>query len=222
MKKFLLIAGVGSVIVVALAGIGGYLYWRSFRDTPQYSLALMIDAAKRGDDVAVDRLVDTDAVVEDFVPQVTDKAAELYGRGLPPDVVTRLATVATPFLPAIKDQARAQLPNFIRRETARFNSIPFAAMVLGADRYLDISINGETATVRSKLPEHGFEAMMRRSGERWQIVGVRDEKLATEIARVIGQQLIAAAKDGDIKQAARDLGVENIDELLKQVEELIR
>ncbi len=222
MKKFLLIAGAVSVVVATLAGIGGYLYWRSFRDTPQYSLALMIDAAKRGDDAAVEGLVDTDAVVDDFVPQVTDKAGELYGRGLPPAVVARLTDVAMPFMPAIKDQARTQLPDFIRRETARFNDVPFAAMVLGADRYLDITIDGEMARVRSKLPEHGFEATMRRSGERWQIVGVRDEKLATDIARVIGQQLIAAAKDGDIKQAARELGVDNIDELLRQVEELIR
>ncbi|CAN5695521.1 hypothetical protein BH24ACI3_BH24ACI3_16820 [soil metagenome] len=222
MKKILLIAGVVSAVVLTIAGIGGFLYWRSFRDTPQYSLALMVHAAERGDDAAVDQLVDTDAVVEDFVPQVTDKATELYGRGLPPNVVVRLENIATSFMPAIKDQAKAQLPNIIRRETARFNDIPFAAMVVGADRYLDIAIEDDTALIRSKLPEHGFEAVMRRSGDQWQIVGVRDEKLAADIARVIGQQLIAAAKNGDIKQAGRDLGVENIDELLKQVQEMIR
>lgn len=210
------------MIAAVLAGLGGYLYWRSFRPTPQYSLALIVDAAKRGDDATVESLIDTDAVVEDFVPQVTDKAAELYGRGLPPAIVSRLEAIAMPFMPAIKEQARAQLPNFIRRETSRFNDIPFAAMVVGADRYLSIAVEGDIATVRSKLPEHGFEATMRRNGERWQIVGVRDEKLATEIARVMGQQLIGAAKNGDAEQAARDLGVENIEELLKQAQELFK
>src|SRR5689334_8666797 len=77
-----MVAGIlGAVIAVGL--IGGYLYWRSFYGTPQYSLALLIDAAKRDDKVAVDDLVDIDAVVDDFLPQITTKAVELYGRGIP-------------------------------------------------------------------------------------------------------------------------------------------
>ena len=35
-------------------------------------------------------LVDIDAVVDDFLPQITGKAIELYGRNLPPDTFQRV------------------------------------------------------------------------------------------------------------------------------------
>ena len=202
--------------------IGGYLYYRSLRDTPQYSLALLVDAAKNNDQAGVDSLVDVDAVVDDFLPQITGKAAELYGRGLPPAVINKLATIAVPVLPAVKDRARAELPRLIRDRVERLPNVPFFAMVLGADRYMDITVDGDTAIVKSKLPDHPLEMKMRRNGDRWQIVGVKDEKLATDIARTIGQQIIALAMGGINKKTADSLGVGNLADLLRQAEELVK
>jgi hypothetical protein len=207
--------------VVVVAGVGGYLYWRSFRDTPQYSLALLVDAARRNDQQTVDRLVDTNTVVDDFLPQVTAKAVELYGRGQPPEVINRVAQIAQPLLPAVKDRARIELPRLIRAKTERMSGIPFAAMVMGADRYLDIRQTGDTATVKSKLPEHSFEVTMKRSGAEWKITGVRDEPLATNIARGIGQEIIAVAKAGPKGQKGGQ-GLGNVGELLRQAEEIFR
>lgn len=215
------------VIVGALVGLlviaffGGYLYWRSFYETPQYSLALLVDAAKRDDKDAITGLIDIDAVVDDFVPQITGKAVELYGRGIPQSIVERLTRVANPLLPGIKERARAELPRVIRERTEQFGNVPFAAMVLGADRYLDIKVVGDNATVKSKLPEHSFEVKMKRHGPRWQIVGVKDDKLATEIARKVGQEMIAIATQGIIN-AGEQLGVGNIADMLKQAEELVK
>ena len=76
-----------SVVVVLVlgfvGGIAGWLYWKSFEDTPQYSLALLFDAARRDDNAAVAELVDADAVVDSFVPQVTEKAVELMAAAPP-------------------------------------------------------------------------------------------------------------------------------------------
>ncbi len=80
-------------LLVLGAILGGYIYWRSFADTPQYSLALLVDAARRDDQAKVDEIVAVDAIVDDFVPQITDKAVELYGRGLPPQTIARVAKV---------------------------------------------------------------------------------------------------------------------------------
>src|SRR5687768_14192400 len=80
-KRPFVIVGL-TVLAVVLAGvIGGLVYYRGLRQTPQYSLALLIDAAKRDDKADINSLIDTDAVVDDFVPQITGKAIELYGRG---------------------------------------------------------------------------------------------------------------------------------------------
>src|SRR6185369_10505220 len=145
---------------------------------------------------AVGQLVDIDAVVDDFIPQITDKAVELYGRGQPPTVIAKVAQIAQPLLPAVKDRARAELPKAIRSRTEQFGYVPFFAMVLGAERYLDIQVQGDQAFVKSKLPDRKLELKMRRDGDRWRIIGVRDEQLATNIAQTIGQQIMVLATKG--------------------------
>ncbi len=213
----------GVLLALVVVGcIGGYLYWRSFADTPQYSLALLVDAARRNDQAQVDQIVEVDSIVDEFMPQITGKAVELYGRGLTPQTLARVARVVTPVMPALKERARAQLPNLIRKKTERFESVPFAAMVLGADRYLDIRPSGDTAIIRSKLPEHSFEVRMQRNGSGWKVVGVRDDALATEIARKVGQEIIAVASNGGADTAGDRLGIKNLNTILQQAEEIFR
>lgn len=220
-RLFAVIAAIVFALLL-IAGVGGFAYYQSLKSTPQYSLALLVDAAKRDDKQAIDEFVDINAVVDDFVPQITEKAIELYGRGVPQSVLAKVAKLAAPILPALKERARAELPRVIRDRSERFGSVPFFVMVVGADRYLDIVISGDTAFVKSKLPEHKFEVRMRRRGERWQVVGVKEEQLATEIARAIGQQIIEIATKGLTRDTADSLGVGNIADLLRQAEQLIR
>jgi hypothetical protein len=207
-------------VIVAVAGIGGYFYWQSLKSTPQYSLALLIDAARNDDQAAINGLIDSDAAVDDFVPQVTSKAIELYGRGLPPQILVRIERLAAPLMPAVKDRAREELRRLIREKTAKFENVPFAAMVLGAERYLEIDANGKDATVKSKLPEHSFEVRMTKSGDRWKIVGVRDEKLATAIAQKIGQEIIAIANNGG--NGARSASFKDFQDIFKKAQDIFR
>lgn len=220
-KRPFAIAGFVLLGLVLVAGVAALLYYQSLRSTPQYSLALLVDAAKRDDKAEIAKLVDIDGVVDDFVPQITNKAVELYGRGQPPEVLKKVARLALPLLPAVKERARAELPRVIRDRTARFGYVPFFAMVMGAEKYLDIAVNGDIAIVKSKIPEHPLEMKMKLNGDRWQIVGVRDEQLATAIARKIGQEIMAVAVGGG-KKAADEFGIGNLSQLLKQAEDLVK
>lgn len=215
-------AGALFVFIVAASSIGGYFYWQSLKKTPQYSLALLIDAARDNNQPVIDELIDTDAAVDDFLPQVTSKAIELYGRNLPPQTLARVEKIAQPVLPAIKDRSREELPRLIREKTAKFDNIPFAAMAIGAERYLNISFQNDDALVTSKLREHAFEVKMRKNGDKWKIVGVRDDQLATNIAQKIGQEIIAIASRGGAGSPSKRLGVDNIGDLLKQAQEIFK
>lgn len=221
LKKAALIAAGSLAAITLVGGIVSYFYWQSLKATPQYSLALIVDAAKRDDQATVNRLVDIDAVVDDFVPQITEKAVELYGRGLPPTIIQQVARVAAPVMPAVKDRAREELPTAIKQKTAEFGWVPFEAMVLGAGEYLDVAIDGDNATVKSLVPEQEFEVRMRRTGESWKIVAVKDDKLATTIAQRVGQEIIAIATNGPDSGRSR-LGVQNINELLNEAEKIFR
>lgn len=221
-KKPFILTGLIVFSVAAAIGIGGLLYYRSFKGTPQYSLALIIDAAKRDDEAAVASLIDIDRIVEDFVPQITAKAIDMYGRGQPPSVLSKIQNIAKPLMPAVKDRARSELPRVIRERTEQFGYVPFSAMVIGADRYLDIRVSGDTATVVSKLPDHPLQIRMQRSGDLWRIAAVTDESLATDVARKIGQEIISIATDGRVETAKKYGGVGNLADLLRQAEELVR
>jgi hypothetical protein len=212
-------------VLMTLVGAGfisGYLYWRSFKTTPQYALASLVDAARHDDKDRMDEFISVDNIVDDFMPQITGKAVEIYGRGLPPQTIARVEQVATPVMPALKERARERLPALIRKKAERFESVPFAAMVIGADRYLDIRSSGDIAVVRSKLPQHSFEVRMQRNGESWKIVSIRDEDLATDIAQRVGQEIIAVATNGGSDEAGDRLGIRNLNTILQQAEKIFR
>lgn len=216
------IAGALLILFLIVGAVGGYFYWQSLKKTPQYSLALLVDAARRGDQKAIDELVNTDAVVDDFMPQITDKAVELYGRGLAPATIQKMAQAAAPLAPAIKQRARGEVPNLIREKTKSFESIPFWAIAVGAQKYLDITQESERAFVKSKIQERPLEVVMKRNGDRWQIVAVKDEVLARRIAEKIGQDLIVGAKNGTVKKTGEQLGVSNLEEVLKKADAIFK
>ena len=126
-----------------------------------------------------------------------------------------------PILPAVKDRARAELPRVVRDRTEKFGNVPFFAMVIGAGYYLDIKVDGDTAVVTSKIENRPFDVKMKKNGDRWQIVGLKDDKLATEIAKKVGQEMIAVAMGG-VTKAGKNLGVGNLADLLKQAEDLVK
>lgn len=220
--KLLGILGIVVALILLVGLISGYFYWQNLKKTPQYSLALLIDAARREDQKAIDEFVDTDAIVDDFMPQITGKAIELYGRNLPPSTIQKVAQVATPFLPAIKQRARAEVPNLIREKTEKFANIPFWAIAVGAEKYLDISQEKNKAFVKSKLQERPLELVLNRNENRWQVVGVKDEELAGQIAEKIGQDLITVAKKGGVKKAGEQFGVSNLEDVLKSAEDIFK
>lgn len=214
MKKALGIIGIALGFILIACAIGGYFYWQNLKSSPQYSLALLVDAARRNDQKTLDELIDTDAIVEDFMPQVTDKAVELYGRGLPPATIQKISQMIVPLMPTIKQRARAEVPGFIREKTQPFESYPFWALAIGAPRYIEIVPDGDKAYIKSKIPQRPLELTMKRKGEIWQVVAVRDEVLARKVAEKIGQDLIAAAKKSGVKTVSDQIDVQSLKDAL--------
>jgi hypothetical protein len=208
------------VAFLLIGGIGGYFYWQHYKTTPAYSLALVVEAARKDDKAALGRLVDTDKIVDAFVPQITDKAVELYGRGMPPELIQKLARVAAPALPAVKERARAELPGMIREKTKAAENVPFFLVALGASQALEIKEENGSAWVKSTMPDRPLEIKMQKNGDVWQIVEVKDEALARKIAEQIGQQIISAAGNGTRTDTMPS--IPNLNELLKRAEEAFK
>ena len=190
-KKILL--GVFLVFIMAAGAlaVGGYFYWQNYKQRPAYSLALTVNAAQRNDKAEFERLVDTDKIVENFVPQIAEQAGAGVGLGiaLSPDLIRRqLDKYAPQLLPQIKEQTRAQVEAGVKEFSAKAGNYPFWLVALGASRLTEITENGDTAKVKLSFRNRPLELTMQRAdNQQWRIVGIKDDALAREI----GQQLIA-------------------------------
>lgn len=217
---------VATLFIVIAAGIGIYLYWQwtTLQKSPTYSMALLIDAARKDDQKTVDQLLDTNAVVDNFVPQVKEKATERYGRGFPPDKVKAAEQLLTQYLnqmlPGIKERARREVPRVIKDRTASLPETSPSFVAIGINRLLSVNESGDTATLKGSLQEREVEIGMKRiENDRWKIVSVKDPQLADKIAQQAAQVILTAVnkKPGDARNQAKG----TLDDLRKQIEQLV-
>lgn len=172
----LLIVG---VIAVGAVGVGGYFYWSNFKSKPAYSLALLIDAAGRDDQKEIDELFDTDKVVEDYVAAVKDQASKspiLIGplKKMVEQVIERM-------MPEIKAKAREEVKTRIKEIGEAAAGKPFVIYALALPWVIDINEVGDNATSTIKTPTNQIELKMQRNGEKWKIIGAKDDQAVNRI-----------------------------------------
>src|SRR5205085_6811316 len=113
-------------------------------------------------------------------------------------------------IPAIKERVKAELPRLIREKTQPVEKVPYWVIAIFAERGVDIRQDGDTAYVTSKIVERQLELTMKRNGDVWQIVAVKDDALAKQIAEKIGQEIIAAAGKGGLDKIGKQGGINNL------------
>jgi uncharacterized protein (DUF2164 family) len=213
-KKFLIFL----FLIFLTVGVGVYFYWQGVKRKPHYSLALLVDAAKRDDLETLQQLVDVDAVVDNFVSQFTDKAIGLYGRNIAPEKIKRVVTVISPILPVVKQKVRAEMLRFIREKTKPFEQIPWWAIAIGADKVLETRIEADTAYIKSNDPNREIELTMKREGDLWRVVAIKDERLVRQIAEKIGQEIFSSISKEGLRKTGEKLGISGIEDLMKKLE----
>lgn len=216
MNKSVKIVLIVLLVLAAVGAAGSYIYWQRVKQRPEYSLALLVKAAQDKDAATINELVDTNAIVDGFVPQVFYKATELYGRGIPPAAVERLSFIATPLLPQVKERVRTELPETLHRHTENLAEVPFLVLVIAADQYVKVTQERDSATIEIPAYREGFEIRMRRNDQIWHVVGIKDDEMAAAVAHSIGQQLIGAAASSDLNKAGEKIGIKELESLIKQ------
>lgn len=216
--KYSVISIAGLAILIALTA---WLYWRSFYGSPQYSMASIVAAAKNNDQDTVNSLLDTDAIVDNMLPQILASAGKIYGRGMPPQLLNRLTMIAEPLMPAIKYRARERLIPIVQKRLGEIGDEPFPLLVIGADRFLDIKIDGDNAIAMQKYIDKPVRFKLKRAGEVWKVVGIEDDQFADDLAKQIGQSIVAAALSNDVSAVKGLVNKESIDEMIKQAEDLL-
>jgi hypothetical protein len=184
----------GLVVAAALLVllVGSYTWYQGFKKSPPYSLALLVDAAQHDDVRAVETMIDSDQIAQGFVPQVVENLAGA-GSQLPPQARASLTATLPALLPRVRETMRDEVARALKGFPQNGGSnLPFFVKALGVRQVATVVERGEVATVNVRAGERPVELSMRRDGERWKLVAVKDPQLASDIATRLAASLPAA------------------------------
>jgi uncharacterized membrane protein len=184
----------GLVVVGVLLAllVGSYMWYQGFKKSPPYSLALLLDAAQHDDVQAVETMIDADQIAQGFVPQVIDNLAGA-GSQLPPQARAGLTAALPALLPRVRETMRDEIARAMKGLSQNdSSSLPFFVKALGVRRMATVAERGDAATVTVRAGDRPVELSMRRDGERWKLVTVKDQQLASDIAARLAASLPAA------------------------------
>jgi hypothetical protein len=191
-RRVLGVTGLVVVGVVLALLVGSYLWYQGFKQSPPYSLALLLDAAQHDDVQAVETMIDADQIAQGFVPQVVENLAGT-GSQLPPQARASLTATLPALLPRVRETMRDEIARAMKGLSQnQTSSLPFFVKALGVRQAANVVERGDAATVTVKAGDRPVELSMRRDGERWKLVTVKDPQLASDIATRLAASLPAA------------------------------
>ena len=97
------------LIIVALAVVSGFLWWRHYQSTPAYTLTLMVDAAQRSDVAEFQKRIDDEEIAQNMIPSISQKAAGRYGLSLSGSQQQQIDNRMPALLPRIKQTIQDEL-----------------------------------------------------------------------------------------------------------------
>jgi Protein of unknown function (DUF2939) len=173
--------GIIVVLVAVLAAAGGYMWWRHYRTTPAYSLALLVDAVQRNDMTMVNEIVDIDKVVDSLAGEVTQKSVARYGGTLSPQQRRRVEALVPSLLPSVKQSVRDSLVKRLREISEESQPKPFVILAIGLPYLVRITTDGDTATAVAPVQNREIELTLHRNGERWKVAAMKDDTVVPRI-----------------------------------------
>lgn len=193
-RRWLRVLGVLFVIVLIIAGIaaiGGFFAWRRFQSTPSYALALMIDAAQRGDMAEFQKRLDDEEIAKNMVTAVSEKAAARYGLALNNNVKVRIDSTIPSVLQEIKPTIRDEVAKEIQAFAAKSKPQPFILLVIGVPSLMTITTEGDTAKASASINERRFELAMRQGDDGWKVTDFKDDVVVQRVVDRVMTQLPA-------------------------------
>ena len=178
------------VIGVVGAGVGGFLLWRRYQSTPTYTLALILDAAQRNDVAEFQKHINDEEIAKNMTASVSEKAAARYGYALNSSIQQQIDSAMPSLLPrvkqAVQDELLKSMQAFAAGEKRSFITI------LGAVRSLmTITEEGDSAKATGTMGGHSIEMTMRRDGNGWKVVDVKDDAIVQRIVDGVMKDLPA-------------------------------
>lgn len=169
------------VLIIAVVAVVAFFSWRHFQSSPEYSLALLVDAAQRNDADALAQRIDDDEIAKNMVATVSQKAGARYGTAMNAATQQQIDKVMQSALPGLQQTIHTEVAKEIKSFAAGSEPKPFIVLLFSVPSLVTIATEGDTAKVTPKVGERPIELTMRRDSDRWKVVVINDDALVQRV-----------------------------------------
>jgi hypothetical protein len=177
--RWLLGLGVAAVllfVVGAAIAVSAHFWWEHYKTTPAYSLALMVDAAQRDDAASVEQVIDADKVTASFSNQIVDKATARFGTAMSGPIRKQIEVLVAGAQPILRQEVRSELSKRVQKAASSTRK-PFFLIAVTLPYSVKVAVEGDHATAMTGSGTTAITLDLRREGDIWKVVGLRDEEL---------------------------------------------
>ena len=172
------------IIVIAVAG---FFSWRHFQSTPEYSLALLVDAAQRNDAAELAKRIDDEEVAKNMIATVRQKAIDRYGGSINATTQQQIDKVMPSLLPGLKQTIHNEVVNEIKTLATGLESKPFIVLLATVPSLMNVTAEGDTAKASTK--NRNLELTMRHDSDRWKVVSFSSEAVVQRVVDTVMKEL---------------------------------
>ena len=167
------------IIILAIAGL--FIWVRNYQKSPDYSLALLVQAAQRKDTQELAKLMDDEEIVRNMVGRVSQKAGDRYGLALNTNVKQQLDRVVSTSAPTLKQTIHNEVITEVKELGGDAEPKPLAVLLVMIRSLVTVTNEGDVAKAAVNMSNRTFEVMMRRDGDRWKVIGINDERVVQRV-----------------------------------------
>lgn len=164
---------------IVLAAVGGFLWWRNYQSKPVYSLALLMDAAQKGDMDEMAKYLDREEIVRNMMAKVSQKAVSRYG-GLVSTSAQQKIEQSITSLPNLNQNIGVAVVSEMQ-SLAVEQSQPFVQRVTTLPSVVTITTEGDMAKASAKLSNRTVGLTMRRDANRWKVTSYDDDVVVQRV-----------------------------------------
>ncbi len=185
--KILALVALVIVGAIVLAAAGGFLWWRNYQSTPVYSLALLMDAAQKGDMDEMAKFLDREEIVRNMTAKVSQKAVSRYG-GLVSTTAQQKIEQSVTSLPNLNQTIGIAVVSEMQA-LAVAQSQPFIRRLTTMPSQVTVTTEGEIAKASAKLSNRTVALTMRRDALRWRVTSFDDDVVVQRIVDSVMKDL---------------------------------
>jgi hypothetical protein len=183
------------LVMMVIAVVGVFLWWRYYQTTPAYSVALMIDAAQNNQMDEFDKRINDEEIANRMIANVSQKVTTRYGVAITPAIKREIDNLMPRLLPKVKQTIHEEVAQEIKEFATKSKPKPFILVALAVPSFVTITTQGDTAKASAKLNERNIELGMQRDNTRWKVVEVNDDVLVQRIVDNLMKELPTIGRD---------------------------